>query len=423
MDAVSPLCRWLSVIGLFALVGCKSADTAAAVNARGQAPVELPGPISPALSGQLPPTQPLPQVGLPPVQGIPISISPISPASFTTTAPEPSKSADPVGKFNISRESVGPNGGVPQIKVVAIVGVKASIITDQEVMEAVRQHITEYRNLEDAERTKKEKELYRSELGNIIARELILDELAGLLKKQNKSIDDIKEIASQDTEQNLRSIQKQQGARTEQEFIEQLRAQGLTLPGLRRSMEREMMANMYIYGLLKDTGRNPGFAEIRRYYDLHPEEFQIKDRVRYLDLCVRTGNFNSLEQARGHADEVRQMALNGTDFVSLIKVEEKSPQGRVNWDGIGTTREDVPLDLAPAVFALTPGQISDIVSTPTGFHIVKVLEREYAGARPLDDKVQNECRTKLKRIYREEDKKKMIEELWRKATVQVFEID
>jgi parvulin-like peptidyl-prolyl isomerase len=180
---------------------------------------------------------------------------------------------------------------------------------------------------------------------------------------------------------------------------------------------------MYIFGVLKDTGRNPGFAEIRKYYDLHLEEFQIKDRVRYLDLCVRVGNFNSPEQARGHAEQVRQLSLNGTDFVSLIKAEEKSPQGRVNWDGIGTTREDVPLDLAPAVFALTPGQISDLVPTPTGFHIVKVLEREYAGVRPLDPKVQNECRTKLKKMYREEDRKKMIEELWRKGTVQVFEND
>jgi len=107
----------------------------------------------------------------------------------------------------------------------------------------------------------------------------------------------------------------------------------------------------------------------------------------------------------------------------LIKEEENSPRGRQNWDGIGTSREDVPIDVASTVFSLSPGQTSGIASTPTGFHIIKVLEREYAGVRPLDYNVQNDCRDKLKKEYREGDAKKVIEELWRRGTVQVFELN
>ena len=51
-----------------------------------------------------------------------------------------------------------------------------------------------------------------------------------------------------------------------------------------------------------------------------------------------------------------------------------------------------------------------------------LLEREYAGKRQFDEKVQIECRNKLKRQYQENDIKKIIDDLWRKGTVQVFEI-
>jgi peptidyl-prolyl cis-trans isomerase SurA len=454
MAAASPFRQWSLLIGLIALAGCKSDGTSAALNARGQSPAELPGPLSPVLLAPVASPQPMPQSGpmtqIQPtpsgvspsaaaaVQGFPINTSvqrvavqgvpsteQISPASLVALAPDYSTSSEPVKKAASLRETGRPIGGssTPQIKVVAMVGVSASLITDQEVMEEVRKHLGDLRRLTGIERTKMEKELYREELGRTIARELILDEMFTRLKKDNKSTDDIKEMAAQESERTLRMIQKQQGARTQQEFIDQLRDQGLTLPCLRRQIERQMMADEYIRSMLKETGRNPGFAEIRGYYDLHPDEFQVKDRVRWQDLYINISKYSDIGQARARAEQLRQMASSGTDFVSLIKAEEKSPKGRQNWDGIGTTKEDVPLDVAPAVWSLAPGQISDIVQTPTGFHIIKVLEREYAGVRPLDNEVQNKCRDKLKMMYRKADERKLIEELWRKGTVQVFEIE
>lgn len=453
MDAASPLGRWLFVLGLLALGGCKSADPSAAVNARGQSPPELPGPLYPAPLAPVAPPQPMPQGGAfntlqslptggsqstpgpvqgfpvetatprPPVQGEPVGTGPVTQASMVALAPEQSRFLDPTKHVTTSLEPARLITGIPQIKIAAIVGVSANIITDQEVKEEVRKHLGDYRNLTGDERRKKEKELYREELGRMIARELILDDMFARLKKDNKSTDDIKEMAGQETDRVLRSIQKQQGARTEQEFIDQLRAQGLSIPGLRRQIERQMMADEYIRSMLKETGRNPGFTEIRRYYEMHPEEFEIKDRVRWQDLFINFNKYPSRELAHARAEQVKQMIVTGTDFVSLIKEEENSPRGRQNWDGIGTSREDVPIDVASTVFSLSPGQTSGIVSTPTGFHIIKVLEREYAGVRPLDYNVQNDCRDKLKKEYREGDAKKVIEELWRRGTVQVFDLN
>jgi parvulin-like peptidyl-prolyl isomerase len=75
----------------------------------------------------------------------------------------------------------------------------------------------------------------------------------------------------------------------------------------------------------------------------------------------------------------------------------------------------------PTVWALRAGEVSGLIQTPVGYHIVKVVEREYAGVRPLDAKLQNEIRDKLTAKYRELEEQKMIEELWRKGPVRIIE--
>ena len=449
MDAAIPLSRWWIFTGLVILAGCQSDGSPGALNARGQAPMDLPPPLVPTPVSSVNVALPLPPVapsfpvktmsssvvpvetsgpvqGFPlnstaasePVQGYPISAGPITPASFTTP---PGANSTRGMTVNLPRELPAElKKSIPQVKVVAQVGTN-NFITDQEVIESVRQRMGEYIEFSGTARTEKEKELYRIELRRLIERELLLDDMYGRLKKNGKSIDEIKELAAQSTDQQLKYIKKQMAVRTEEEFIVRLRAEGLTLPVFRRQLERQMMADEFVQGMLKDLGRNAGFAEIRSYYEKHQDEFKVEDRVRWQDLYISFNNYPNRQAAAAQAEKVSQMAQAGADFVSLIKEQEKAPKGRVNWDGIGTTRQEVPIDVAPMVWSLQPGQISGVIETPGGFHIVKVLERQYAGVRPLDDKVQNECREKLKKQFKEEDRRKMIQELWRKTAIQVFE--
>jgi hypothetical protein len=274
------------------------------------------------------------------------------------------------------------------------------------------------------ERTAKEKELYQVALRDLIERELLIDDFYARMKKNasKSAIEDIKEMASQTAEREIMRYRKMFGARTEQEFSDMLRADGLTLPVFRRQKEREIMAEEYVHSLMKETGRNPSFPDMRAYYDSHPEPFKIEDRVRWQDLVVSFSNHPSREAARAHAELVLKSAQSGTDFVTLIKQQEKHLSSRQNWDGIGTTRDDVPLNVAPAVWALQPGQISGLIELPDGYHIVKVLERQYAGLRPfVDNKVQAECRDRLKRQYSDAERNKLVQELWRRTAIQVFE--
>lgn len=398
MDPANRLRRWLLATGLAATVGCHTDGVSSAVSARGQAPPDPVAPVAPVA-----PTRP---VGL----GAPGPVVP-DVQKVATTVSSGDAGADPL------------RDGIPQIKVVALVGA-SSLVTDQEVIEAVRQHMGNLNGLDPHARKAKEKEMYAAELRRIIERELVLDEMYARLKKNGKmsAIDDIKEYAVKATDHTLRGIRKAYGNASEEEFLSVLRTQGLTLPVIRRQLERQTMADEYIRSTLKDKARTPSLADLRDYYDRHPDEFKTDDRVKWLDIFISFNKHATPRAAYDHAEGIRQQAAAGADFTALAKQYDNGLAVGTNGVGVGSKRGEIqPPDVEPTVMALRPGEVSGLVETPAGYHIVKIAERDYAGVRPFDPKVQIEVREKLLKQFREVEYKRMIEELWRKGPVRLID--
>jgi parvulin-like peptidyl-prolyl isomerase len=317
---------------------------------------------------------------------------------------------------------------IPQVKVVALIGA-SHLVTDQEVIEAVRQRLGEFRDLPGAARAAKEKELYAAELRRIIERELILDDMYGKLKKQGRLAlaDEIKEFAEKAADQSLRSIRNGYGLKTDEEFQAVLRMQGLTQPVIRRQIERQIMADEYVRSAIKEKGRTPGLADIRAYFDEHPDEFKSEDRVKWLDIFISFNKHPTPDAARVHAEQIfgktRDSKLGpATDFLELAKQYDNGLAAGAGGIGVGSKRGEIqPPDVERVVWSLKPGEVGGPIATPTGYHIVKVVERDHAGVRAFDVKLQGQIREKLLRKYREEEYHKLIEELWRKGGVRVIE--
>jgi len=360
------------------------------------------------------PNDPLGPVAPPPPPGV----SPLAP-----TAPLAPTGGTVVGTApgTVVPTTADAKAGTPRVKVVAVVGTSLTVITDQEVRESVWQRNDELSRLEGREREAKTKELYTAALRRAIERELILDEMYAKLKKANKSnvIDEIKEAAVQGTDKRIRELKKQIGIKTDEDFATFLRIQGLTVPVLRRQYEREMMASQYVNSMLKEKGRRASLADVRDYYDKHPKEFATKDRVKWQHVFVSANKHGPAAAQR--AEAIRQAAANGQDLGALSKQYDDGLAGAQNGLGVGERGGEIAQDLEATVLGLKPGELSAVIQTPTGYHIVKVLEREYAGVRPFDQTVQNAIRDKLDGQFYEADRAKMVEDLWRKGVVQVVE--
>jgi hypothetical protein len=451
MDATTPLRRWLCAAGLILLAaGCETpqrtpvddlmeqrereqkaaekvaeerAQNEAAYRARQAGPVARPQmPTDPRLPISPGPQPPAAAPGAPVVTGAvtgqPVGAGTTVPAGYTPGGPVMTRIPVP--------------SGIMRVKVVAIVGDPRNIITDQEVWEAVRQRKGDYLSLIEGPNGKqivrddeKEKLIYAEELRRVIERELILDEMNKRLKKANKSdvLDQIREYASKAADRQLREYKRALKVQTDEELQTKLLApEGLTLPVIRRQIERQMMAEEYVRSMLKEKGKGVGLAEMREYYQSNPDEFRTEDRVKWLDIFISFNKFATPRAAYDHAMAVQQHAAAGGDFLALVKQHDHGVASQQNGEGIGEKRGEIrPVEVEPTVWSLQPGQVGGLVQTPTGYHVVKVVERQSAGVRPFDETVQDDIRKKLMRQLQDREYKKLVEDLWRKGVVKVLE--
>ncbi len=173
-----------------------------------------------------------------------------------------------------------PLKGEPQITIVATIG--ATPIYDREVRESVYQnHLRELLDLPALERKAKEQQFYTEELHRTIEREMILSELFAMMGEQKHEalLKQLREGAAKEAEQRLRDFQKRVKIDGSEEFKAYLQAQGLTLAGLRRACERGFMMHVYVDERIKPKINAISLGDIKEYYNRHPDEFSLPDRV------------------------------------------------------------------------------------------------------------------------------------------------
>lgn len=139
-------------------------------------------------------------------------------------------------------------------------------------------------------------------------------------------------------------------------------------------------------------------GEMKSYYDGHHQEFTLPDAVRVRHILVKVDQ-NSDEKtkkaARERAEKILARAKGGADFAALAKETSDDKESRERGGDLGFVSRGLRLaDLEKEIFSLKPGEVGKVVSTPYGFHVVKVEERRSAALQPYDQ-VKEKLRTKL----------------------------
>ncbi len=126
--------------------------------------------------------------------------------------------------------------------------------------------------------------------------------------------------------------------------------------------------------------------ELRRVYRSSPDRFRLPDRVKVRHILLKTMNKSpdEVKQIRAKAEDILKQIKAGADFAELAKKYSEdtgtaSQGGDLGWIARGQTVKN----FENAAFTLKPGQISDVISTEYGFHIIQVLEKERARVKPF----------------------------------------
>ena len=137
--------------------------------------------------------------------------------------------------------------------------------------------------------------------------------------------------------------------------------------------------------------------ELKVAYLANIQQFQVQNRVHAEHILFLTTGKTDAEvvEIKKHAEDVLAQAKKGANFEDLATKYSEDPgskakKGDLGWIVQGQT---VP-EFEKAAFSLDKGQISDLIKTQYGFHIIKVIDKETAHTKPLDE-VKDQIRTPL----------------------------
>src|SRR5262249_20154690 len=93
-------------------------------------------------------------------------------------------------------------------------------------------------------------------------------------------------------------------------------------------------------------------------------------------------------------------------------------------DGYGAKRGEIrPVEAEPYLFQMQNGEIGPIIEMSSGFHVFRLVERQFAGAQPLDEKTQAQVKKKLQNVILERESKRLVGEMKRRAVIQIVDND
>jgi peptidyl-prolyl cis-trans isomerase D len=129
----------------------------------------------------------------------------------------------------------------------------------------------------------------------------------------------------------------------------------------------------------------PPQGDIERYYNDNVQQFTTPEQVRASHILLKTeGKDDAAVKAK--AEDVLKQTRSGADFAELAKKfseDESNAKNGGDLDYFGRGRMVPEFD--QAVFAMKPGQISDLVKTQYGYHIIKLVEKKEGATRSLAD--------------------------------------
>ncbi len=174
---------------------------------------------------------------------------------------------------------------------------------------------------------------------------------------------------------------------TEQDYKNAIKALDMTESDLREYTRRDLIISNYIQQTLASKV-SVSDEESKKFYDQNIDKFKQPESVRashiLIGLDAKAADADK-KKAREKAETIRRDLAGGADFSKLAKQHSTCPSNQQGGDlGYFGRGQMVPA-FEQVAFTLKPGEISDVVETQFGYHIIKVVDKKDASTMPYKD--------------------------------------
>jgi peptidyl-prolyl cis-trans isomerase D len=163
--------------------------------------------------------------------------------------------------------------------------------------------------------------------------------------------------------------------------------------------------------------------DLRQYYDRNRDTFRVPERIKVSHIWIKmplTGDDSKVDdkkvtEAQHRAEDLLKQVKGGAKFEDVAKKYSEDPGsanvgGSLGWIGKG----QMPPEFEKAANGLAKGQISDVVKSTDGFHIIRLDDKQDAHTKPLDE-VKDQIEPNLKHQKAQQLAQKKAEDLLAQA--------
>ena len=237
---------------------------------------------------------------------------------------------------------------------------------------------------------------------------IITDDVLKSLKKTYamfKLADEYKiELTDEDDAYIDEYIAQSKEGMTDDEYLSSLDEAYMTEELYRFVMEVQQLEYLVYSHIINDENG------ILRFTDDDLTKAVKSDFVRASHILFTYKNDEEKTEAQKDAEAVLEKLKNGEDFEKLKEEYSDDPALKGNSDGYYFTHGEFETDFEYTAYALKEGEISEVISTPVGYHIVKRL--------PLEDEYINDNFETIRGQYKTSLYYKMVEEETEKLTAE-----
>jgi peptidyl-prolyl cis-trans isomerase C len=174
---------------------------------------------------------------------------------------------------------------------------------------------------------------------------------------------------------------------TQQAFDAALKERGMTVDSLKKDARVDLSVSKLMDAEVA-TLPGPSDADAKDFYDKNPDKFKEDEQVRASHILVRVdekADGPAKQKARAEIDAVLKQAKAGADFGKLAQEHSQDGSAAQGGDLNYFSKGQMVPAFDKVAFALKPGQISDVVTTQFGYHIIKVIDHKAARTVPFEE--------------------------------------
>jgi peptidyl-prolyl cis-trans isomerase SurA len=249
-------------------------------------------------------------------------------------------------------------------KIVAVVG-------DQVILASELAGQIQFTALQSGRQPRSEREV--EELRNEVLNQMISDQLFLVAARHDTTIsvrDDDVEMA---LDERVATISK--NFPTEQAFLDALAAEGITLRELRKRFKSEVKNQILKQRFIQKKLSSVSISrhEVEQFYNEFRDSIPVQpEAARLAHVLLGIQPSTEIEDSiKQRTTQLRQEILNGADFADMSREHSSLGAGADGGDLGWISREDVVDEFARAAFQLQVGDISGVVRSPFGYHVIK----------------------------------------------------